>query len=1358
MSPTFMSQSINRSPQGGVRKSGAIAAMSATAALAAFVALLPSGEARAQSEVTRTVEYEYDPVSGQLRKETIEPGTVDCVRNEHQFDAYGNRKLTTTSSCSPTGANFVSRSTQYVYAAQNGHAEGAFVTAVRSGKPGLEANAALAMSRVSHRIDPATGQPLDKTIEADPGRHLTTRIEYDGFGRVKRQYAPVDRDASGNQVDGYAETRRVYCLGPLKTTQTTELGACLDIRSLPPLTVDYSSRLNTDASGNPVSTVSPMIVSAYYIETQAYAPSGVTAGAPSRTHYDSLHRVIAKEARHFSGRWVMELTAYDDLGLAVANWANFYGRDASGAVTMIDAQDHRQWTAAFDLMHRPTDQRSVWRNTLGGEPKARRQLTQFRGQETTSVIPMDSAPDNVERRTVARKDGQGLLLQTVDAYGATLNTAYDAVGNPVRTVDAMGNVTRIAYSPGHARFKVEMNDPSVGIWNYEYDGLGQLRRQIDGKRQSTTLEYDELGRVVAKRNADLNTVWYHDRNAAGQACASGHNRVCEVASGGDPSNPAVPKVAHYQTIYDTLARVSQTTLSTGDRAFATAVSYDTLGRVVTQTYPTGFAVRYGYAPATASAPGTLVRVSDAANPGRVFWQIDTLAQDAVFNERGQLRRARLGNGVIVQNEFDGLSGKSFLLRAGSSDGVADVLDHRYDYDLAGNIVARMEARMGVLDSFQYDRLNRLTNHQLNSASDATSTRSVAVTYNALGNILSKDDVGGYRYNAAGSAQPFAVKSVGGSDYVYDDNGQLTSVTGVQRRTNTWTAFNRPSSMSYGSNRVTFLYDGDYKRLREDFYSADVLQRRVFQLHPDSAGGLGYEREDVLAGTNPRVEHRHYVSIGGEVIAVVKTQGEGASAGAVQADPRLVNYWHKDALGSIVAVSDANGQVIERTLFDPWGRRQASTGGPMGLTDGPAHGDRGFTGHEHLDELGLVHMNARLYDPLLGRFLSADPLIQDPTLLQGYNRYSYVLNNPLIYRDPTGEWWQVPVFIVGFVLAREGNQYWRMAGQIMMMAALSGAGGQDGLVQTGMSAAKGTTFAAGGLGNAMVSAGVATTLTPGASIESVAQSMLFAAAFNAVGAGTAGGASSTKMMAHALVGCVQGAVSGGKCGPSAMAAFVSKGFSEATQGLEMHWSTRGVLTMVAGGTASVVGGGKFANGAAQAGLAYLFNECGHTRMCGSDSVKVEIQGNVAAGKLGELTEPTSIHLSISISDGYAGVTTLDGQPAAGGFLNCQYTLCLNSNVSYGFKSNVVWGPRDLAAPSGMTNSEFANSLVSSARGYRNWILSYGFPSIPSGNMGWGYNSNSWASGILTRSLGSAPAFKFTPYQAPGYSKPVDWLFP
>jgi RHS repeat-associated protein len=112
------------------------------------------------------------------------------------------------------------------------------------------------------------------------------------------------------------------------------------------------------------------------------------------------------------------------------------------------------------------------------------------------------------------------------------------------------------------------------------------------------------------------------------------------------------------------------------------------------------------------------------------------------------------------------------------------------------------------------------------------------------------------------------------------------------------------------------------------------------------------------------------------------------------------YTHLDRLGSVVAISDQTGNLTESLAYDSWGKRraQASPAPP----ENSLHTDnKGFTGHEMLDQLDLVHMNGRVYDPLIARFISADPIIQDPTHSQSYNRYTYVWNNPTNLTDPTG---------------------------------------------------------------------------------------------------------------------------------------------------------------------------------------------------------------------------------------------------------------------------------------------------------------------------------------------------------------------
>jgi len=114
------------------------------------------------------------------------------------------------------------------------------------------------------------------------------------------------------------------------------------------------------------------------------------------------------------------------------------------------------------------------------------------------------------------------------------------------------------------------------------------------------------------------------------------------------------------------------------------------------------------------------------------------------------------------------------------------------------------------------------------------------------------------------------------------------------------------------------------------------------------------------------------------------------------------HWsHHDRLGSIISISDSSGNLKEKLAYDSWGKRRTTDGSTTpdsidGQTD-----NKGYTGHEMLDQLDLVHMNGRIYDPLMARFLSADPMIQDPAHSQSYNRYTYVWNNPTNLTDPTG---------------------------------------------------------------------------------------------------------------------------------------------------------------------------------------------------------------------------------------------------------------------------------------------------------------------------------------------------------------------
>lgn len=122
-------------------------------------------------------------------------------------------------------------------------------------------------------------------------------------------------------------------------------------------------------------------------------------------------------------------------------------------------------------------------------------------------------------------------------------------------------------------------------------------------------------------------------------------------------------------------------------------------------------------------------------------------------------------------------------------------------------------------------------------------------------------------------------------------------------------------------------------------------------------------------------------------------------------PVLYKGW-TDNLGSYLQLIDNTGASVFEAQYDAWGRQE--------VTKNNVGFHRGYTGHEMLPEFGLINMNGRLYDPLLGRFLSPDNYVQLPDFSQSLNRYSYCLNNPLKYTDPSGEWFGLDDFIVSIV--------------------------------------------------------------------------------------------------------------------------------------------------------------------------------------------------------------------------------------------------------------------------------------------------------------------------------------------------------
>lgn len=928
--------------------------------------------------------------------------------------------------------------------------------------------------------------------------------------------------------------------------------------------VDYLYCNNVVVGGTAGTESCPTVgagVAVYVIKTTPVkAPIDLVAntdgganGPYTKSYYDAKGRVIRQETQGYDGSGTSTLvyqdTEYDARGQKLRTTRPYF-QNASAVYSTL---------YTYDKLERLIKETA---------PDTSKTTTAYQG--LTVTVTNDLGNSMTEVRNVG-----GLLTQVIDANGKTLNKAYDPHGNLVLTTDAQGNQVKLIYDLKGR--KTQMQDPDLGTWTYEYDALGQLVKQTDAKQQVTQMGYDVLGRLVSKTEPSLNTTWTYDKNQDGSPCAMGVGKLCEARS----SNGYARRHA-----FDSLGRPSSTIVALGAKTYTSNLTYDAFSRVSTVTYPGGsVALSNVY-----TSLGYLQGVVNAANTSVVYWR--SMEVDA----EGHVTKQQYGNGVSTQNVYDPATGRLTQSVAGPNyNGV--VQNIQYAYSTIGNLSGRADALTGVTSVYAYDKLNRLTGEQT-TGGGLSSPRIIQWTYDDIGNITSRSDVGTYVYPASGanSVRPHATIGIVGTvngrtnvQYAYDDNGNLlgSAVGQTVTRNVAWNSFNKVQTLQQrmldnAINQLDYLYDSEGNRAQEVYTKNGATQRTTVYLNPGNGGGLFYEEETTPSGN----KKKYFINAGGTTIGVAILTNDTTWS---------FQYWHKDHLGSNMVLTNEAGTVVERMAYEPFGKRRNADGSTDANGTLTSAADRGFTGHEMMDEVGLINMNGRIYDPAIGRFLSADPYIQSPDNLQSYNRYAYVWNNPLNATDPTGYW-----SLAKFVKATVHFAFAPTLKNAFNLVRASPLGEQSSrfIMKNQWAYAIGQMVAGyygGPLGAAAWSSYFAyyQTGSMSAAYRSGAISLATAAAFNWAGnVGQTYGAVA-HFAAHAAVGCVSAAAQGGKCGQGAVAQAISLGVTEGTQGIfgnnvAAHFSA----TVVAGGLSSQVMGGSFKNGATTAAYGYLFNFLQH----------------------------------------------------------------------------------------------------------------------------------------------------------------------
>lgn len=312
---------------------------------------------------------------------------------------------------------------------------------------------------------------------------------------------------------------------------------------------------------------------------------------------------------------------------------------------------------------------------------------------------------------------------------------------------------------------------------------------------------------------------------------------------------------------------------------------------------------------------------------------------------------------------------------------------------------------------------------------------------------------------------------------------------------------------------------------------------------------------------------------------------------------------------MIAVTNGSGYVVSQSIYDPFGKKTdvylASKYSNFSLSQ-PT--ERGYTGHKHLSHVDIIHMNGRIYDPTLGRFLQADPHIQAPMNSQNYNRYSYVLNNPMSYTDPTGYFFKS--------LGKFVKKYWRVIAAAVVTyftAGLAAGWATSWAVGMGMTASAtaaglGTVTMLSTAGSIFVGAvsgaiaGAAGGFVATGSLKGASVGALSGAVFGAIGGGfKAYGVENTaaQMAVHATAGGVLSDVQGGKFGHGFISAGIMKGVGKIQTSATL---ARTLVQAIAGGTVSKITGGKFANGAVTSAIQFIVNEISYKLKRGPTKVK------------------------------------------------------------------------------------------------------------------------------------------------------------
>jgi RHS repeat-associated protein len=698
-------------------------------------------------------------------------------------------------------------------------------------------------------------------------------------------------------------------------------------------------------------------------------------GVEGRTYFDGFARPIQTRVLGENGNYRVVSTAYDGRGNAfLTTWpvfgtgvtftkptsgqtANWIGYDAFGRVAT-----NRAVNVTFNSNGAFSSEANLAGDT--DSPLGAKTLSYVNGTDPWWIIFTDQ--DGQIRRYHLDAFGRTNQIQEVDGSSIYTNQLnYDLADNLTNIVNAKGENFYWAYN--NAGDIVAMADPYLGQWTYQRDYAGRVRLQIDAREDVVSNSYvnPSTGYQDALARLQIQTVFTF--NYSNLTSVPAYTNIYLYDSSSDGSNTVYPGLL-YEVIdsqgyekngYDTLGRVVQTTryLNITTNSYTTTNGFDQGDNVIATGYPNGPTIDYSY-----FHGHSLSQVSRGTS-GYNYYTVPASAYDTF----GRVTNFSYGNGVTTTRTYYPVSDRLQNISAGAS---GSIFSRTYKYT-AGNDITSINGTgfsNGAVSVVYYNL------HRIKTYTGLTGSYG----YDPTGNITNNIEGGGSVYTYA-NPRIEAVRTAFGYTNLYDLCGNM--IVRHDGLTNSQALVYDPE------NRLSAIAQAGV--FSDEFGYADDgarLWKRIDQNPTNIQIWIG----DIYEQKNGKTLF-HVFADGQQICTFEATSplNGGTSTNAVG------YYYHEDNLNTSSTLSGPSGSQVEVNVYYPFGR--VETASPQASFQV----SRRFTGQVFDAESGLYYYNARYYDPELGRFIQPDTVISDFSNPQSYNRYSYALNDPLLYNDPTG---------------------------------------------------------------------------------------------------------------------------------------------------------------------------------------------------------------------------------------------------------------------------------------------------------------------------------------------------------------------